>query len=138
MLSPDDYPEAPASIRGSVYMLGGQLPKSDVAGGRDSGASGKEACITAHMKGVPALVLDHDANDIMHDLDARQEYAQKVWAGRRCVGCSLGQGAHRVGGWLPPAGRLAGCASGGTGPRPGSLCCWHRQTAAHRAAAAPS
>lgn len=78
MLSPDGFPEAPASIRGSVYMLGGQLPKSNVAGGRDSGASGKEACITAHMKGVPALVLDHDANDIMHDLDARQEYAQKV------------------------------------------------------------
>jgi hypothetical protein len=88
MLSPDDYPEAPASIRGSVYMLGGQLPKSDVAGGRDSGASGKEACITAHMKGVPALVLDHDASDIMHDLDARQEYAQKVRAGRRVWGAA--------------------------------------------------
>jgi hypothetical protein len=40
-------------------------------------ARGGGAVLTA-LDGVPALVLDHEPDDILHDRDARAEYASKV------------------------------------------------------------
>lgn len=60
--------DAPELIRDSVVLLG------NGGGGRGEGAVG------AALNGVPALVLDHEQEDILYDRDARQDYANKVMA----------------------------------------------------------
>ena len=62
---------APDSIKESIVFVGG------VDKARGASEPG-EANVLQTLSGVPALVLDHDQDDIMHDIDARREYAQKV------------------------------------------------------------
>lgn len=70
---------APAIIRDNIVFLG---PDSTRSGGTDSG----EDKVLQVLSGVPTLVLDHEQEDIMHDLDARKDYAQKVKAFSEYVG----------------------------------------------------
>ena len=70
---------APASIRDNIVFLG---PDSTRSGGTDPG----EDKVLQVLSGIPTLVLDHEQEDIMHDLDARKDYAQKVKAFSEYVG----------------------------------------------------
>lgn len=66
--------DVPEAIRGSIVFLGGE--------GRDGAREGGEGmdAVDAALRGVPALVLDHEQDDILYDKDARQDYANKVMA----------------------------------------------------------
>lgn len=60
--------QVPSEIRDSIVFLG-----------TGSGSRG-EGAVDAALSGVPALVLDHEQEDILYDRDARQDYASKVMA----------------------------------------------------------
>lgn len=60
--------QVPPDIRDSIVFLG-----------TGSGSRG-EGAVDAALSGVPALVLDHEQEDILYDRDARQDYASKVMA----------------------------------------------------------
>ena len=71
--------KAPSSIRDNVVFLGpnfGEVKALDV------------------LSGVPALILDHEQDDILFDLDARRDYAKKVKDFSEYVG-SLQAGSSR-------------------------------------------
>jgi deoxyadenosine/deoxycytidine kinase len=61
--------DVPQAIRDSIVFLGNS--------GSDSTGVGT---VGAALSGVPALVLDHEQEDILYDKDARQDYANKVMA----------------------------------------------------------
>ena len=96
---------APASIRDSIVFLGAGPPGGlggPGGGGRDQGS------ILAALNGIPALVLDHEQADILHDPDARQDYARKVKDFSEYVGSI--SGGVRAGLELAGAGRGGGGA----------------------------
>jgi len=67
---------APSSIKQNIVFLG---PNED--GEREGGSAGEGVgCVARALSGVPALVLDHDQDDILHDPAARLDYASKVKA----------------------------------------------------------
>ena len=59
----------PEAIRDSIVFLG-----------NGNSLSNGEGAVDAALSGVPALVLDHEQEDILYDRDARQDYANKVMA----------------------------------------------------------
>lgn len=61
--------DAPESIRGSIYFLKGRDPGQ---------GSPQENTIVNSLADIPALMLEHDQSDILHDPDARRDYACKV------------------------------------------------------------
>lgn len=61
---------APASIRDYIVFLGD--------GNIATPIQSEEGKISQILSGVPALVLDHEQEDILYDRDARQDYAKKV------------------------------------------------------------
>lgn len=61
--------DVPEAIRDSIVFLG-----------NGSSLSNGEGAVDAALSGVPALVLDHEQEDILYDRDARQDYANKVMA----------------------------------------------------------
>lgn len=61
---------APASIRDYIVFLGD--------GNLSTSGQSEEGKISQILSGVPALVLDHEQEDILYDRDARQDYAKKV------------------------------------------------------------
>ncbi|KFM27239.1 putative deoxycytidine kinase [Auxenochlorella protothecoides] len=65
--------DAPASIKGNIYFLKGR----DVSTG-DAALSLQEDKIVNTLRDVPALMLEHGQSDILHDPEARQDYARKV------------------------------------------------------------
>lgn len=68
---------APSSIRDSIVFLGGnQSVGSPSASVISQPKEGKN--IMMMLSGVPALVLDHEQEDILYDRDARLDYAKKV------------------------------------------------------------
>jgi deoxyadenosine/deoxycytidine kinase len=74
---------APLSIRDNVVFLG-----------PNSGNHTGEGKVLDVLSGVPALILDHEQDDILFDLDARMDYAKKVKDFSEYVG-SLQAGASR-------------------------------------------
>lgn len=64
---------APASIKDSIVFLGPPRGTDLTSVAPIDGVGALNV-----LNGVPALVLDHDQNDILHDLDARRDYANKV------------------------------------------------------------
>lgn len=74
---------APSSIRDNVVFLG---PNSVNNFG--------EGKVLNVLSGVPALILDHEQDDILFDLDARRDYAKKVKDFSNYVG-SLQAGSAR-------------------------------------------
>jgi deoxyadenosine/deoxycytidine kinase len=61
--------DVPEAIRDSIVFLGNS----------NNGSNG-QGTIDEALFGVPALVLDHEQEDILYDKDARQDYANKVMA----------------------------------------------------------
>jgi hypothetical protein len=61
--------DVPEAIRDSIVFLG-----------NGNSLSNGEGAVDAALSGVPALVLDHEQEDILYDRDARQDYANKVMA----------------------------------------------------------
>ena len=66
------HSEVPESIKNDIFILGAAgekipLPQGDAA-----------AMIQSQLFGIPALVLDHDHDAIIHDAAAREDYATKV------------------------------------------------------------
>lgn len=80
---------APATIRDSIVFLG-------QSAGQEAVHSPGEGSVLTALRGVPALVLDHEQNDILFDPDARQDYARKVKDFSDYVR-SIGSGAARAG-----------------------------------------
>lgn len=73
----DILKSAPPSIRDNIVFLGADgrpVHGSIINGGSD--VEGRK--ISGLLAGVPALVLDHEQDDILRDPDARQDYARKV------------------------------------------------------------
>ena len=68
--------DVPETIRGSIVFLGGGDDNRRGDNRRDDGMD----AVDAALRGVPALVLDHEQEDILYDRDARQDYANKVMA----------------------------------------------------------
>ncbi len=87
--------KAPPSIRDNVVFLG-----------PNSGNSFGEGKVLDVLSGVPALILDHEQDDIMFDLEARKDYAKKVKDFSEYVG-SLQAGFSRQPLKVMPASKVA-------------------------------
>ena len=63
--------DVPEAIRDSIVFLGSSSTSGVLQG---------QGAVDEALFGVPALVLDHEQEDILYDRDARQDYASKVMA----------------------------------------------------------
>lgn len=77
--------KVPDSIKDNIFFLKGQHHTSN------------DARIADHLRGVPALVLDHEQDAILHDRDAREDYASKVADFSRFVGTLQSDGYRLAG-----------------------------------------
>jgi deoxyadenosine/deoxycytidine kinase len=79
--------DVPEAIRDSIVFLG----SSNNSGVQLQG----QGAVDEALFGVPALVLDHEQEDILYDRDARQDYASKVMAFSNFVN-SVRSSRHRI------------------------------------------
>eukprot|EP00887_Chlorella_sp_A99_P000815 scaffold5.g815.t1 len=103
--------KVPDSIKDNIFFLKGQHHTSN------------DARIADHLRGVPALVLDHEQDAILHDRRGPSHRDER----RRTARC-----AARGGGRAARGGRASGCERAASAPRP-----WRTFRAPGEAASGP-